>query len=91
MKPSKSPPPPPSGMALVLQEPALRYFLEVVKAGSLTGAAERMNVATSAVSRQIARLEKEMDTLLFERRAPVVVSQVWYKVGSSYEIGRAHV
>lgn len=69
MKPSKSPPPPPSSMALVLQEPALRYFLEVVKAGSLTGAAERMNVATSAVSRQIARLEKEMDTLLFERRA----------------------
>ena len=53
----------------VLQEVALRYFLEVVHAGSVTEAAARLDVAPSAVSRQVARLEREMDTLLFERRA----------------------
>ncbi|ARP81797.1 LysR family transcriptional regulator [Bordetella genomosp. 8] len=53
----------------VLQGTALRYFLEVVRAGSITEAAERLDVAPSAVSRQIARLERELNTLLFERRA----------------------
>ena len=53
----------------VLQEVALRYFMEVVRAGSVTEAASRLDVAPSAVSRQIGRLERELDTLLFERRA----------------------
>ena len=53
----------------VLQEVALRYFMEVVHAGSVTEAAARLEVAPSAVSRQIARLERELDTLLFDRRA----------------------
>lgn len=53
----------------VLQEVALRYFLEVARAGSITEAAARLEVAPSAVSRQIGRLERELDTLLFERRA----------------------
>ena len=53
----------------VLQEMALRYFIEVVHAGSVTEAAARLQVAPSAVSRQIARLERELDTLLFERKA----------------------
>ncbi len=53
----------------VLQEVALRHFLEVVNCGSATEAAARLGVAPSAVSRQIARLEKELDTLLFERRS----------------------
>ena len=53
----------------VLQELSLRYFMEVVHAGSVTEAAARLDVAPSAVSRQIARLERELDTLLFERRA----------------------
>lgn len=53
----------------VLQELSLRYFVEVVHAGSVTEAAARLDVAPSAVSRQIARLERELDTLLFERRA----------------------
>ncbi|MFZ4289827.1 LysR family transcriptional regulator [Variovorax sp. HJSM1_2] len=53
----------------VLQETAVRYFLEVVKTGSIKDAALRLNVAPSAVSRQVARLESELDTLLFERRA----------------------
>lgn len=53
----------------VLQEMALHYFMEVVRAGSVTEAAARLDVAPSAVSRQIARLERELDTLLFERKA----------------------
>lgn len=53
----------------VLQEVSLRYFMEVAHAGSVTEAAARLEVAPSAVSRQIARLERELDTLLFERRA----------------------
>lgn len=53
----------------VLQETAVRYFLEVVKAGSIKDAAAKLNVAPSAVSRQVARLESELDTLLFERRS----------------------
>lgn len=53
----------------VLQEVALRHFMEVVRAGSVTEAASRLDVAPSAVSRQIGRLERELDTLLFERKA----------------------
>lgn len=53
----------------VLQEVAIRYFVEVARAGSVTEAAARLEVAPSAVSRQIARLERELGTLLFERRA----------------------
>jgi DNA-binding transcriptional LysR family regulator len=52
-----------------LQETALRHFLEVAQVGSVSAAAERLNVAPSAVSRSIARLESALDTLLFERRA----------------------
>ena len=51
----------------VLQETAVRYFLEVVRRGSITEAAVTLNVASSAISRQIARLEAELDTPLFER------------------------
>lgn len=52
-----------------LQDTALIYFLEVAKTGSITAAAEELDVASSAISRQIARLEKELDTLLFDRRS----------------------
>ncbi|WP_091998958.1 LysR substrate-binding domain-containing protein [Paraburkholderia lycopersici] len=47
---------------------ALRYFLEVARSGSLSKASERLYVAVSALSRQIARLEAELGTPLFERR-----------------------
>ena len=51
-----------------LQETALRYFLEVVRSGSITEASRRQNVAISAISRQIAQLEDVLGTVLFERR-----------------------
>jgi DNA-binding transcriptional LysR family regulator len=53
----------------VLQEVSLKYFMAVVHSGSITEAAERLGVVPSAVSRQIARLERELDTLLFDRRS----------------------
>lgn len=44
-----------------------RYFLMVADTGSLRGAARQFNIAPSAISRQIARLEDEMGLPLFER------------------------
>jgi DNA-binding transcriptional LysR family regulator len=45
----------------------LKYFNEVGKLGSIRKAADRLHVAPSAVSRQIAQLEHELDAVLFER------------------------
>lgn len=47
---------------------ALRYFLEVARVGSINGASERLHVAGSAISRQIAALEVQFETPLFERK-----------------------
>ena len=46
---------------------ALRYFVEVARTGSLAAASEELHVAVSAISRQIAKLEQEAGTALFER------------------------
>ena len=46
---------------------SLRYFDEVAKLGSIRRAADQLHVAPSAVSRQIAQLERDLDTLLFFR------------------------
>lgn len=51
-----------------LQDTALRYFLEVVRCGSVSEAAVRLNVSASAVSRQVAALEELLQVPLFERR-----------------------
>lgn len=51
-----------------LQETSLRYFLEVVRCGSISEASQSLNVASSAISRQISSLEALLDTVLFERR-----------------------
>lgn len=47
---------------------SLRYFLEVAKTGSISEASSRLNVASSAISRQIASLEESLGSPLFERR-----------------------
>lgn len=47
----------------------LRYLDEVVRRGSIRKAAEALNVAASAVNRQILKLEGELGLALFERRA----------------------
>lgn len=48
---------------------ACRYFLEVVRLGSIRLAADRLHVSPSAISRQIAKLEREFEGQLIERRA----------------------
>jgi len=45
----------------------LRYFTEVARSGSIRKASDELHVATSAVSRQIKKLEDELGTPLFER------------------------
>ena len=46
---------------------AIRYFDAVRKAGSIREAARQLNVASSAVNRQILKLEAEIGTPLFAR------------------------
>lgn len=52
-----------------LTAPALRYFLEVARCGSINGASLHLNVASSAISRQISSLEEQLQTPLFERHS----------------------
>jgi DNA-binding transcriptional LysR family regulator len=52
---------------------ALRHFLAVVRTGSIRAAAEFINIAPSAVSRQIADIEHRLGLPLFERTARGVV------------------
>lgn len=52
---------------LHFENAALRHFLAVVEAGTIVGAANRLDVASSAVSRHIASLEQLLQRRLFER------------------------
>src|SRR5580658_6538810 len=45
----------------------LEYVVAVAEEGSFTRAAQRCHVAQSALSQQVARLERELATKLFER------------------------
>ncbi|HYI18984.1 MAG TPA: LysR family transcriptional regulator, partial [Solirubrobacteraceae bacterium] len=51
----------------------LRVLREVARRGSLAGAADTLSYTPSAVSQQIAALEREAGTRLLERRARGVV------------------
>jgi DNA-binding transcriptional LysR family regulator len=53
---------------MILLPTALRYFLEVARTGSISEASMSLHVATSAISRQIAKLEQDVGTPLFERQ-----------------------
>jgi DNA-binding transcriptional LysR family regulator len=53
---------------LRMNSTALRYFMEVARTGSIAAASERLHVAGSAVSRQIAALEQEIGMVLFVRQ-----------------------
>ena len=52
-----------------LPKTALIHFAEVADAGSVRAAADKLYIAPSAVSRQIANLEAALGVALFERRA----------------------
>lgn len=45
----------------------LRYFMEVAEREHVSEAADHLHVAQSAISRQIANLEEELNVTLFER------------------------
>lgn len=47
----------------------LRYFVEIVDAGSFSLAAERLFIAQSALSRQVREMERELQVPLLERDA----------------------
>jgi DNA-binding transcriptional LysR family regulator len=46
---------------------ALNYLDQVARVGSIRRAAEKLNVASSAVNRQILKLERELGAAVFER------------------------
>jgi DNA-binding transcriptional LysR family regulator len=48
---------------------ALRYFGETAHSRSIRAASERLHVAPSAISRQIAKLEHELRAPIFDRRS----------------------
>jgi DNA-binding transcriptional LysR family regulator len=50
-----------------LYSPAMRYFLAVAEAGSIRAASRQINVASSAVNRQILWLEEALGLQLFDR------------------------
>jgi DNA-binding transcriptional LysR family regulator len=54
-------------MASDFDHERLHYLREAVRLGSIRGAAERLNVNASTVSRQIALLEKQVSSTLLER------------------------
>lgn len=54
-------------MSEMLDLNALMLFHEVVKAGSLSAACERLNVPRSTLSRRLLQLEKDMGALLLKR------------------------
>ena len=56
-----------------LDSRALRHFLAVVRTGSIRAAAEHINIAPSAVSRQIADIEHRLGLPIFERTARGVI------------------
>src|SRR5260370_1159461 len=59
--------PPRTKARAAMHAAVLRYFDQVARLGSIRRAAESLNVASSAVNRQIIKLEEETGTALFER------------------------
>src|SRR6202008_933789 len=58
---------PPRQGDVAMHAAVLRYFDHVARHGSIRKAADALSVASSAVNRQILRLEDEMGVALFER------------------------
>ena len=44
-----------------------RVFFEIAAAGNISRAAKKLNISQPAISKSLAKLEKELDTRLFTR------------------------
>lgn len=77
-------------IARQLQDTALRYFLEVVRCGSISEASTRLNVASSAISRHIAHLEELLGASLFDRHARGMVPSAAGELLAVHAIKSAH-
>lgn len=63
----------------------LKYFDEVCKCGSIRKAASNLHIASSAVNRQILKIEDELQVKLFER------SHEGIKLTEAGELLSAHI
>ena len=54
----------------------ISYFVALYEEGSVTRAAQRLNVVQPAVSMQIAKLERDLNQKLFERLSKAMVPTV---------------
>jgi len=77
-------------IARQLQDTAVRYFLEVVRCGSISEASTRLSVAGSAISRQITHLEDVLGTVLFERHARGMVPSAAGELLATHALKSAH-
>ncbi|WP_311028689.1 LysR family transcriptional regulator [Mesorhizobium koreense] len=59
----------PALLARYFNTPSLLYFIAVGEGLSIRGASRQLNVASSAIARQIGRLERAVGLPLFDRRA----------------------
>lgn len=82
--------PTPPRIARQLQDTALRYFLEVVRCGSIREASQRLNVAGSAISRAITQLEELLDVQLFDRHARGMIPSAAGEVLAVHALKSAH-
>lgn len=57
-----------------LQENRLKFLYEAVQHSSVRAAADFLNIAPSAVSRQISQLEQELDIVLIERHRRGIIA-----------------
>jgi len=77
-------------IARQLQDTALRYFLEVVRCGSIREASQRLNVAASAISRAITQLEALLEAQLFDRHARGMIPSAAGEVLAVHALKSAH-
>ena len=59
-----------------MNDTLIQSFLSVAEEGSFCKAAEKIYVSQPNLSRNIARLEKELDTQLFDRSGKHIVSDM---------------
>ncbi len=63
----------------------LEYFLVVASEGNITKAAEQLHVSQQALSNSIARLEKELNCKLFERKKELMLTYAGKQFKASAE------